>query len=64
MYVCLCHAVTDKQIKHAVEDGCCSLREVSQCLNVGKTCGRCVPVAREVISDTLAELGADIARVA
>jgi bacterioferritin-associated ferredoxin len=64
MYVCICHAVTDTQIKNAVEAGCCSLREVSQCLNVGKTCGRCVPAAREVIHDTLSELAVDIARVA
>ena len=64
MYVCICHAVTDTQIKNAVEDGCCSLREVSQCLSVGKTCGRCVPAAREVIYDTLSELAVDIARVA
>ena len=64
MYVCLCHAVTDKQIQSTVESGCCTLREVSQCLNVGKTCGRCVPAARDVINDTLAELGADIACVA
>lgn len=64
MYICVCHAVTDKHIQSAVQDGCCSLREVSQCLNVGKTCGRCVPAAREVIHDTLGELARDIARVA
>ena len=64
MYVCLCHAVTDKQIQSTVESGCCTLREVSQCLNVGKTCGRCVPSAREVINDTLTEQGRNIACVA
>lgn len=64
MFICLCHAVNDRQIRSAVQDGCCSLREVSQCLNVGRTCGRCVPAAREVIDETLAEMGKDMPRVA
>ena len=26
MYVCVCHAVTDRQIRDAVENGCDSMR--------------------------------------
>jgi bacterioferritin-associated ferredoxin len=45
MYICVCHAVTDKQIKASVENGCCSYREIRDCHKVGTTCGRCVPEA-------------------
>ena len=64
MYVCVCHAVSDKQIKQAVENGCCSYREVRDCHNVGTTCGRCVPEARELINETLISLAKDIAQAA
>ncbi len=64
MYICVCHAVSDKTIKQAVENGCCSYREIRDCLDVGKTCGRCVPDARAVINDTLIELAADMRKVA
>lgn len=53
MYVCLCHAVTDRQIKQAVNDGVCSLRQVQLCLRVGTNCGKCIPAAREVIDTAL-----------
>lgn len=64
MYVCICHAVTDTQIKQAVENGCCSYREVRDCHSVGKTCGRCVPEARQLIDETLTILAKDIFQAA
>ena len=64
MYICVCHAVTDKQIKASVENGCCSYREIRDCHNVGKTCGRCVPEAKALINHTLIELAVDICEVA
>ena len=64
MYICVCHAVTDKQIKSSVENGCCSYREIRDCHNVGKTCGRCVPEAKALINQTLIELADDMREVA
>jgi bacterioferritin-associated ferredoxin len=55
MYVCLCHAVTDRQIKQAVKEGVCSLRQVQLCLRVGTNCGKCIPATREIIDATKAE---------
>jgi len=57
MYVCLCHAVTDRQIKQAVQDGVCSLRQVQLCLRVGTNCGKCIPATREIIDAVKAEPG-------
>ncbi|MDP2170085.1 MAG: (2Fe-2S)-binding protein [Rhodocyclaceae bacterium] len=53
MYVCVCHAVTDSDIECAVAGGCCSLRQLSEQLGVGRTCGRCTRCARETIQDSL-----------
>jgi bacterioferritin-associated ferredoxin len=53
MYVCLCHAVTDRQIKQVVSEGVCSLRQVQLCLRVGTNCGKCIPATREIIDASL-----------
>lgn len=57
MYVCLCHAVTDRQIKQAVSEGVNTLRQVQLCLRVGTNCGKCIPAAREVIDAARFEPG-------
>jgi bacterioferritin-associated ferredoxin len=51
MYVCICHAITDRQIHRAVEQGARTLGEVQMQLPVGGCCGRCEDCAREVIRD-------------
>jgi bacterioferritin-associated ferredoxin len=55
MYVCLCHAVTDRRIRQAVqEEGASGLRQIQLCLRVGTQCGKCIPAAREIVH---AEIG-------
>lgn len=61
MYVCLCRAVTDGQIRDSVENGASSFREVRDELDLGTCCGRCVPEARALIDQTLAEIAGRIA---
>lgn len=54
MYICLCYAVTDKQIKKAVtEDGVGSMRELRKALNLGGQCGKCVRAAQQIIDNTI-----------
>ena len=60
MYICLCRAVTDRQIRESVENGANSFRDVRDELDVGTCCGRCVPDARELIDDTLAKIAAKL----
>lgn len=52
MYVCLCKAVTDSQIKQAVEDGAQSFREVRDSLGVATVCGSCACAAKELVKTT------------
>jgi bacterioferritin-associated ferredoxin len=56
MYVCICHAVTEKHIKQAVNSGLDSMREVRNCLGVGSQCGKCVCHAKDVIAQFQQEL--------
>lgn len=53
MYVCVCHAVTDREIREAVERGARSLSDVQSCLPVGGCCGRCETAARDVVDECL-----------
>ncbi|HEY9544584.1 MAG TPA: bacterioferritin-associated ferredoxin [Solimonas sp.] len=57
MFVCVCKAVSDRQIRRAVrEDGVTSLRELAKLHGVGTGCGKCVPHARALLGETLAEM--------
>jgi bacterioferritin-associated ferredoxin len=52
MYICVCKAVNDKQIKSAIADGCCSRRQLSQCLGVGSVCGKCMPYVKQILDES------------
>ena len=49
MYVCLCQAVEDGEIRDAVEDGHASLEAITEKLGVGTGCGCCVEYAEALI---------------
>lgn len=49
MYVCVCKAVTDSQIKSALENGVCTRKQLFQCLGVGGDCGKCNKQVRELL---------------
>ena len=51
MYVCVCHAVTDREIRIAVDLGARSLYEVQCSLPVASCCGRCEETARQVVDE-------------
>ena len=51
MYVCVCNAITDKQIRKAAEAGVRDLWALQAELGVASNCGSC----KEVASDILAE---------
>ncbi|MGI2260496.1 (2Fe-2S)-binding protein [Shewanella sp. GXUN23E] len=49
MYVCICHAVTDSQIKQAIAEGACTLSELKATLEIGNTCGKCLKQTGQLI---------------
>ncbi len=49
MYVCICHAVTDSQIEHAVDSGADTLEQVALDTRAGASCGTCHDQIEELI---------------
>ncbi|MEZ4301472.1 MAG: (2Fe-2S)-binding protein [Polyangiaceae bacterium] len=49
MYVCVCEAVTDHEIRQAVEGGASSVGEVMRCTRAGTRCGSCRTELAEVV---------------
>lgn len=57
MYVCLCHNVTDKDIRHLVHtEGVTSMRELREQLGVATQCGKCSRCAKEVLQEAVSEM--------
>ena len=55
MYICLCNAITERDVRECVRRGCCSMDELSVELGVGTGCGRCAPAAKEILDETRPE---------
>ncbi|MGK0499606.1 MAG: bacterioferritin-associated ferredoxin [Oceanicoccus sp.] len=53
MYICLCKAVTDTQIREAVEQGATRFGQVRKDLGLASQCGKCGILAREVFNDSV-----------
>jgi bacterioferritin-associated ferredoxin len=49
MYVCLCKAVTDRQIRESISSGACSFRDIRNQLGVATQCGKCGQHAKSII---------------
>ena len=53
MIVCVCKAVSDRQIKVAVKNGASSVRDLARGLGVGTCCGKCLPEAQRTLAACL-----------
>jgi bacterioferritin-associated ferredoxin len=58
MYVCVCNAVTDRQIRSQSECGRGTVAEIYRALGITVKCGKCVRTAKCIINDAQAEAGA------
>ena len=54
MYVCICKAITEKDIHDAVGQGVSSLEKLSETTAISKDCGCCTEEACKVIQEALA----------
>ncbi|WP_082362979.1 (2Fe-2S)-binding protein [Chondromyces crocatus] len=52
MYVCLCNAVTDHEIKDAIGGGASTMAEVMRCTKAGTCCGSCQPTIAFLLDTT------------
>jgi|LakMenEpi03Aug12_release.lakeMendotaPanAssembly.Ray.scaffolds.fasta_scaffold283524_2 bacterioferritin-associated ferredoxin len=53
MYVCICHAVTDRDIKSAVDSGVSKFQDLAHKLHVAQQCGICAKAAKECFNGAL-----------
>jgi bacterioferritin-associated ferredoxin len=60
MYVCICNAVTDREIRQCVALGAQTFEQVRDCLGVSTCCGRCEPIAREIVVERAARAGSAV----
>ena len=51
MIVCVCHNVSDRAIRAAMDAGATSLSEIRAQLNVGACCGKCLPSAKALVNE-------------
>jgi len=51
MYVCICNAITDKQIRRAAKNGVDNLYELRESLGVAAICGTCADQAQAILSE-------------
>lgn len=64
MYICICHGVTDKTIKNAIDEGADTLKQLSDMLNIGTQCGRCCQSTKKVLQQKLMQISEPQQRVA
>ncbi len=51
MFVCICHAITEKDIALAVEQGAGTMKELREQLNIASQCGKCSQFAKTTLTE-------------
>ncbi len=49
MYVCICNALTEKQVRATVRDGAVSAASVFARLDCAPQCGKCLAMVRDMV---------------
>ena len=52
MYVCLCNAYREADLRKAVADGADTVERAYTMLGRGPRCGRCIPAAQALVEGT------------
>lgn len=51
MYICICRAVTEREIRAAIELGADTLQALRSQLDVATECGKCEPDIRRILRE-------------
>jgi bacterioferritin-associated ferredoxin len=49
MYVCICAAVTEREVLEAIDQGAATVEEVSFCTGAGQHCGTCTRALTSIV---------------
>lgn len=55
MYVCLCNAITDRDVRAQASGECCTVSMVYRALGTKPQCGKCVPMVRQMLGQAAAD---------
>jgi bacterioferritin-associated ferredoxin len=55
LYICVCNAITEKDVRECAANGACSLDQLAFELGVGSGCGRCRDCASDILRDVQGE---------
>ena len=62
MYLCICNAITDRQVRALAESGITQAQDVYRALGCAPQCGKCIPYVQETLSQA-ARRASDSGRV-
>ncbi len=51
MYLCICNAITERQVRETAQAGARSVDDLASALGVGAGCGRCRECAAELLKE-------------
>jgi bacterioferritin-associated ferredoxin len=51
MYICICNAITQRQVEECAQSGAASVEDLASQLGVGAGCGRCRECAAELLAE-------------
>jgi bacterioferritin-associated ferredoxin len=51
MYVCVCHGVTDHQVRRAADEGVRDAHELTMRTGAGSSCGSCLDLAQQILDE-------------
>lgn len=57
MYICICNAITEREVRGAVSLGCKGMGDLKRDLGVASCCGKCEPDARRILRECRASAG-------
>jgi bacterioferritin-associated ferredoxin len=49
MIVCHCYQVTDRSLRHVIDEGACCPERIAEACGAGSGCGGCRPVIEELL---------------
>lgn len=51
MYVCICQAVTERQVREAAQQGLRTVKALKECLGLASDCAKCARCARQILRE-------------
>ena len=64
MYICVCHAVNERRIEKAVDEGVRSIKGLCLATRAGTCCGKCLPEAKQRLHQAIEQRASDTQQVA